>query len=279
VSAVLYDVPGPRSVRRARIGGVIGSVVLLAILGLVVWRFASKGVFDGEKWEPFKDPDIINGIFEGYVNTLKAAGTAIACALVMGALLAVGRLSDRRWLRAISAFVVEAFRAVPLLLLILFLFLAFGDRLGAFGALVLGLVLYNGSVLAEIFRAGINAVPRGQREAAFAVGLRKSQVMQLVLVPQGIRIMLPAIISQCVVALKDTALGFVIGYAELLRTGRAIYDGYFNIIPVVFVIGTIYIATNAALSALAVWVERRQSAKLGAHLPDPTEIETGMGAT
>ena len=104
---------------------------------------------------------------------------------------------------------VEFFRAVPVLLLMVFIWYLIGiNRDGAsFWAVVIALTLYNGAVLAEVLRAGVNAVPKGQREAAYAIGMRKSQVMNIVLLPQAVKIMLPAIISQCIVALKDTALG------------------------------------------------------------------------
>jgi len=144
-------------------------------------------------------------------------------------------------------------------LLILFFFFRFGDTLGRYGALVAALALYNGAVLAEVFRAGILAVPRGQSEAAAALGLSRAQTMRLILVPQAVRTMLPAIVAQCVVALKDTALGFIIAYPELLRTGQLIYNGFFNIIPTAIVVAAMYVTMNLLLSRLAIWLERRQS--------------------
>jgi glutamate transport system permease protein len=249
--------------------GVLGTLLVLAVLVLAVQRLRDNGVFSGRQWDPFTDPGIQRLVLKAAWATVKAALVAIVLALVLGLLLAAGRLSDHRWVRVPATVVVEFFRAVPLVLLILFLFLGFGDQLsflgrvfgsevpGAFGALVVGLMLYNGSVLAEVFRAGINAVPRGQGEAAYALGLRKNQVMRLILVPQAARIMLPAIVSQCVVALKDTALGFIISYEELLRQGRLIYTNFGNIVPTLFVIAAIYIAMCLALSSLASYLERR----------------------
>ena len=148
-------------------------------------------------------------LIDGYLHTLAAAGVAAVLALVLGAVLAAARLSERSWLRRTSFGFVEVFRAIPLLLL-MFLFYygtpTLGLRLSPFWAVVLGLMLYNGAVLAEIFRAGIEAVPRGQSEAALAIGLRPGQVMRAVLLPQALRSMLPAIISQLVVLLKDLSL-------------------------------------------------------------------------
>ena len=274
MSSVLYDLPGPAARRRARIGSVVGGVVVAGLALLVLWRLQDRGHFAGDKWEPYEDPDTWNAIRDGVLNTLKAAVVAIALALVLGILLAVGRLSERPPIRLPATVVVEFFRAVPLLMLIFFFFLAFPD-LGSFGALVLGLTLYNGAVLAEIFRAGILAVPRGQSEAAYSLGLGKRHVMQQVLVPQAVRAMLPALISQCVVVLKDTSLGYVITYDELLRTGRLIYDNYFNIIPTVIVITVIYVSINASLSALANLVERRTRARTGGAPVVHAPIDTG----
>jgi len=256
--AVLYDVQGPRARRRTAIGSIIGSFVVAAIVVAVVLRLNARGQFESEKWQPFSDPDIIRALGEGLVATLRVAGTAVLLALLLGTVLAVGRLSDRRLLRTPATWVVELFRAIPLVLLILFFFFRFGVTLGRYGALVAALALYNGAVLAEVFRAGILAVPRGQTEAAQAIGLRKSQVMRLILVPQAVRLMMPAIVAQCVVALKDTALGFIIAYPELLRTGQLIYNGYFNIIPTALVVAAVYVTMNLLLSRLAIVLERRQ---------------------
>jgi glutamate transport system permease protein len=257
--SVLYDVPGPQAKRRSLIGSTIGTAVLVAITVAVVLRLQSQGQFEASKWEPFQDEDILRALGKGALATLRAAGLAIALALVLGSLLAVGRLAGQRYVRMVATGVIELFRALPLVLLILFFFFRFGDTLGRYGALVAALALYNGAVLAEVFRAGILAVPRGQSEAAAALGLSRAQTMRLVLVPQAVRTMLPAIVAQCVVALKDTALGFIIAYPELLRTGQLIYNGFFNIIPTAIVVAAMYVSMNLLLSRLAIWLERRQS--------------------
>jgi glutamate transport system permease protein len=260
---VLYDHPGPRAVRRSRIASIVGGALVLALVALVVLRFVDRGHFTEQKWDPFLDSGTWEAIGEGVGNTLKAAALAIVLAVAAGVLLAVGRLSERSIVRAPAVAFVEFFRATPLLMLMLFFFLASPDTLGSYGSVVLGLMLYNGAVLAEIFRAGILAVPRGQTEAAYALGLRKSQVMSLVLVPQAVRTMLPAIISQCVVVLKDTSLGYIILYQELVRSGRLIYTSYFNIIPTVIVITVIYVTMNMTLSWFARWLEGRTRRRYG----------------
>jgi glutamate transport system permease protein len=263
VSSALYDEPGPRGRRLILVGTVLGAVLVLGVALLVVLRLNAKEQFASALWKPLTDPGVQRALGRGLLATVKAAALSIAAAVLLGAVLAAGRLSDHRWVRLPAVAVIEFFRGIPVLLMILFFFVAFGDVLGTLGALVLSLALYNGSVLAETYRAGILAVPRGQSEAAYAVGLRKTQVMTGILIPQAVRIMLPAIISQCVVALKDTALGFVIAYEELLRTGRLVYVTFFNIIPTVIVVTVLYVTLNLLLSALATWLERRARQRTG----------------
>lgn len=259
MTAVLFDVPGPRARRRHVIGTVVAGLALAALAGWVLWVLWDKEQITPEQWEPFLEPNIVELLYEGLIDTLTAAAVAIALAVAFGALFASGRLSDHAALRWPSIVVIEFFRAVPLLLLIFFLFLGFGGPLGTFWALVLGLMLYNGSVLAEIFRAGILSVPRGQSEAGYAIGMRKSQVMRLILAPQAVRSMLPAIISQCVVALKDTALGFIIGAPGIVRDAERIYIApqYNNPLAVGIVLAAIFIIINYSLSRLATYLESR----------------------
>jgi glutamate transport system permease protein len=257
-TTVLYDVPGPRSRARHRAAGGIGALGVAAIVALIVLQLAEAGQLDEQTWRFVTVEGTWIAIRDGLINTLQVAAVAIALALAFGAVLAVGRLSRRPYVRWPAIAVVEFFRATPLLLLILFLFLGFGDTIGRFWSLTVALTLYNGSVLAEIFRAGILSVPRGQSEAAYALGLRKGQVMRTILMPQAVSIMLPAIISQSVVALKDSALGLIIAYEELARAGRQIYVFYNNPLAVGLLIAAIYVVINATLSRAAVALEGRQ---------------------
>ncbi|GAA0671645.1 amino acid ABC transporter permease [Streptomyces malaysiensis subsp. malaysiensis] len=258
-TTALYDVPGPRTRRRHRLYALAGTAVLLALLGWVVYLLVHTGQFAYRKWMPFEYKGIQELLLNGLAGTLKAFGMAAVLSLALGGVLAAGRLSEHRPVRWVATLVVEFFRAMPVLVMIFFIFVAL--KVQPLPALVAGLTLYNGSVLAEVFRAGVNSVDRGQREAAYSLGLRKTQVMMSVLVPQGVRAMLPAIISQLVVALKDTSLGFLITYEEFLHAGKLIasnldYDLPF--IPVVMVISPIYIGMCMLLSWFANWVAKRE---------------------
>ncbi|MDF9807688.1 amino acid ABC transporter permease [Streptomyces anulatus] len=258
-ATALYDIPGPVTRKRHLLYGIASTVLILALFGWIVYLLFDTDQFTAEKWTPFEYKGIQELLLRGLGNTLKAFAYAAVLSLVLGAVLAVGRLSEHRVLRWISTLLVEFFRAMPVLVMIFFIFVAL--KVQPLPALVAGLTLYNGSVLAEVFRTGINSVDRGQREAAYALGMRKTQVTTFVLAPQAVRAMLPTIISQLVVALKDTSLGYLITYEEFLHAGKLIasnldYDLPF--IPVVMVISPIYIGMCMLLSWFATWVARRQ---------------------
>ncbi|KOT66246.1 amino acid ABC transporter permease [Streptomyces rimosus] len=282
-TTALYDVPGPQTRRRHRIYGVAATVVILAILAWAVYLLIDTGQFSARKWTPFAYKGIQELLLEGLGNTLKAFAIAAVLSLVLGAVLAAGRLSEHAPVRWVSTLLVEFFRAMPVLVMIFFIYVAL--KAEPLYALVAGLTLYNGSVLAEVFRAGVHSVDRGQREAAYALGMRKTQVMTHVLVPQAVRAMLPTIISQLVVALKDTSLGFLITYEEFLHAGKLIasnldYDLPF--IPVVLIISPIYIGMCMLLSWCAYRVAQRQrrspkTEAVDVNAPEPGTLLPGAG--
>jgi glutamate transport system permease protein len=283
MSAVLYDVPGPRAKTRNRVLNVVVALLIIGVVAWVIFRLNSSGQFQSRRWAQFQYTAIQQQLLDGLLNTLKAAGIATVFALIFGAVFAAARISDHKVIRAPATVVVELFRAIPLLILMFFFYygsLQYHLGLSPMWAVVLGLTLYNGSVLAEIFRAGISAVPRGQREAAYATGLRKNQVVRLILLPQAIRAMLPAIVSQLVVLLKDTALGFIITYNELLYVGKQMggrLEFGFPYIPTYIVIAVIYIGLCSLLSILARWLEgrsRRQLKVTGG--PPPSAAESAL---
>ncbi|HEX4813242.1 MAG TPA: amino acid ABC transporter permease [Nonomuraea sp.] len=263
-TSVLFDAPGPRARVRNGLLTALSIVVVAGVLYFVWARFDERGQWEGKIWQPFLQWDTWQFyIIPGLIGTLRAAALAAVLALAFGAIFGLARLSDHAWIRVPAGVVVEVFRAIPLLLLIFFIFYLAPTLLGggdySFMAVVFGLTLYNGSVLAEVVRAGVNSVPKGQSEAAYSVGMRKNQVLRLVLLPQAVTAMMPAIVSQLVVLLKDTALGYIIAYVDLLNTGFKILPARFfgSLIPAAIVIGIIYVLLNMALSFLATWLERR----------------------
>jgi glutamate transport system permease protein len=265
MSSVLYDTPGPRAKRR----NVLLSVVFTVLLALLLWwvwqKMDDKNQLEWSLWEPFTTGEAwTTYLLPGLGDTLKAAAISMVIALPLGAVFGIARMSDHAWVRGVAGTVVEFFRAIPVLLLMLFAneFYVRSTDISSeqrpLYAVVTGLVLYNASVLAEIVRAGILSLPRGQTEAAYAVGLRKGQTMTSVLLPQAVTAMLPAIVSQLVVIVKDTALGGVmLGFTELLNSRSTLAANYANVIPSFIVVGIIFIIVNFILTSFASWLERR----------------------
>jgi glutamate transport system permease protein len=261
--AVLYDHPGPRARARNRILTVAFGVGLLALLYWIYTKFDEKGQWAAALWKPFTQSSTwTDYILPGLQHTLEAAAVAMVLSLAFGIIFSIGRLSDHWWLRIPSGIVVEFFRSVPLLLMMFFIF--FGvpfvteKPMSNFWAVVIALVLYNGSVLAEAFRAGVRSVPSGQSEAAYAIGMRKGQVMGHILIPQAARAMLPVIVSQLVVLVKDTALGYIISYNELLQMGvNNVAANFGNVVQAAIVAAIIYITINSVLTATAGWLSKR----------------------
>ncbi|GGY68374.1 amino acid ABC transporter permease [Streptomyces omiyaensis] len=267
MNSVLYDVPGPRARQR----NVVYTILFLVALGLVAYwvlsAMADKNQLAAEKWSPFVTDSQVwtTYLLPGLAETLKAAALSILIALPLGAALGIGRLSDHRWVRVPVGAVVEFFRAIPVLLLMMFAsavyaqFTPVSSDFRPLYAVVTGLVLYNASVIAEVVRAGVLSLPRGQGDAAVALGMRKGQTMLYVLLPQAVTVMLPALVSQLVVIVKDTALGgALLGFGELLSQNRQITANYgANTIAAFTVIALVYIVLNALLTHLAARLERR----------------------
>jgi len=279
MSSVLYDEPGPRGRRRILIGSVIAGVLVLGVVWLAVRRLADNGQFEAEKWDPLFNPSteefplVWALIGDAAVKTLTAAALSITFSLIIGTLLAVSRITATRLWRGPIVGIIELLRGVPVVIAIFFasrVLPSQGVEIpdsnllgipldGLMWYVVIGLTAYNSVVIAEIIRAGVNSLPRGQGEAASAIGLTRGQTLRLILLPQAFRVMLPALISQLVVVLKDTSLGSFIGWQELLRTGTLIKESTDNPIQMYLVIGAMFIIVNYLLGRLAQYVERRLS--------------------
>ncbi|MFD4314879.1 amino acid ABC transporter permease [Streptomyces sp. NPDC058548] len=264
---VLYDVPGPRARRRNLLWTLLFLLALAAVVWWVVASLADKNQLEWSKWAPFFTDA---RVWETYIlpalkNTVIAAALAMVIALPLGALLGISRLSDHRAVRGVAGTVVEFFRAIPVLILMLFANAAYSEftdispETRPLYAVVTGLVLYNASVLAEVVRAGILALPAGQTDAAKAIGMRKGQTMTYVLLPQSVTAMLPALVSQLVVIVKDTALGgAMLGFSELLASVRPMSANYgANTIACFTVVAVLFVILNFALTTFASWLEGR----------------------
>ncbi|MEU8008323.1 amino acid ABC transporter permease [Micromonospora parva] len=308
-TSVLYDVPGPRQRRITLISSIVAGLALLVGAYFLVYRpLDEKGQLSMELWGPLVDPSNENfslvweRIGLGFKNTLIAAAMAIVASLVIGTLLAALRiqlksLTGRKFtglaaplayllrglsvlLSAVTRVCVEVFRGLPVVLTIFFVargFPEFGIYFDNLWYLVIGLTIYNSVVIGEILRSGMEGLPGGQAEAASAIGLSPAQSTRMILLPQAYRIMLPALISQLVVVLKDTSLGFIISYEETLNIGKQIIGALGNPIQVYVVIAVLFIVVNYSLSKLAQYVQRRlaqgrKTANTPAQNPPPAAL-------
>jgi glutamate transport system permease protein len=266
------------------------TLVLVLLAAWVVYsRLEDKGQLTAAKWEPFLTGNLWKTyILPGVQGTLTAAAVSIVLALVFGFVLGVGRLSQHDGIRWTCSVIVEFFRAVPVLIMMIFAYFfyatydLFPSKYLALAGVITGLTLYNGAVIAEIVRAGVNALPRGQSEAAEALGLRWGQIMRSILLPQAITSMLPVLVSQMVVVLKDTAIGYQITFVEMVRQGTNVGSAYGNYLPALIVIAILMICVNFTLGAFATWLEGRlRRSKRGPepmHVAPVTQGSFGAGA-
>jgi glutamate transport system permease protein len=287
MTSVLYDSPGPVARRRSLVGSIAGGALIIALLTVIVLRLSDRGVLDADRWQIFTNPrrgdasDVWRSLLiEGLGATLRAAAVGAVLALAIGVILVILRMAENAAIRIPATAVIELFRGIPVVLLMFFGVIALG--LPIFYGVVFGLMIYNAAIIGEILRAGIVSLPKGQSEAAYALGLTRWQTMFTILLPQAVRRMLPSLVSQFVVLLKDTSLGFIIGYTELLRVIRLNAEFFGNRFwfPLFFVGAGIYILINFSLSRLAVWLERRGSMKAagGVAKADEAQLAGAPGA-
>jgi glutamate transport system permease protein len=253
---VLFDAPGPKARRTILIGNIIGALLIAGLIAYVVFLLGGKGQLAAGKWTPFLEGRTWEFfLLPGLLSTLRAAAIAVVTSVLFGLIFGLGRLSHVKPIRWFAGLVVEFFRAVPVLLMMIFLWLALGRSNlvedAPFWAVVIALTLYNGSVIAELIRSGVQGLPKGQREAGLAIGMTQMQSLRTIEVPQALIAMLPALVSQFVVILKDSALGYIIGFPELLQNARRLGVGEGNLLQSLLIAAVIFIIINFALSSLA----------------------------
>ncbi|MDO5727278.1 MAG: amino acid ABC transporter permease [Bowdeniella nasicola] len=279
----LFDVPGPRGKRKLAIINTTGLVFILLIAVALVWVLVEKDQLSANKWKPIFTVDVWKEyLLPGLWGTIKAAVIAIVTSNIFGIVLGIGRLSPIAPIRWFSGIVVEFFRAVPVLVIMIFFYFSLSqlslkadwlDSANApFYGVILGLTLYNGSVIAELVRSGVYNLPRGQREAGMAIGLTHGQTLQHVELPQALVAMMPAMVSQLVVILKDTALGYIVVYPELLRQAKLVGTTYVNLLPALVVAALMFITVNTLLGMAAHGLSARLNQRTSApadELADP----------
>lgn len=269
-NSVLFDAPGPKAKRLSRILSIGFGALVIGGLGYLIYLLAREreifngttqpGLFDSSRWDIFEDPALWGFIGQGVINTLTAAGIAAVLAIIFGVVMALLRTSNRVWIRIPTSALLELLRGMPVLLMMLFILLSFST--GALWAVVIALTLYNGAIIGEALRAGLTALPKGQDEAGLSLGMTRMQSMFLIQFPQAFRQMLPVIVAQLVVLLKDTSLGFIVGYPELLRSTMNNLSSFFGsryTFSFFMVTLAIYLAMNISLSIFARYVAKKTS--------------------
>ena len=282
-STGLFDELSPRARGSLAFWNSVCTALVLVALAYLGWVFSQSQPMRGELWVYFAEPGVWWTIGRGLLATVRAAILCIVLSILFGAILGIARLADNRVLRIVLGLWIEFFRSIPSLLIILMLFLSssrtFGnigdsfesampalvnavlapDQWDTLGPLVLAVVIQHSAIMAEVFRGGIVAVSKGQSEAGYSIGMTRAQLLRIIVIPQAVRGMLPALVSECVRSLKATSLGYAIGYLDLLRTGQIIASAYQNIIPMALILLVIYVSLCLPLSWLASWIERRTS--------------------
>lgn len=272
---VLFDEPGPRARKITTILNIVVALIFAAVLVWVYFALAAQGQMRPHLWWNAINANAwTNYLLPGLQFTLQAAAIAVVTSVVFGLFFGFLRLAPIRILRWISMVIVEFFRAVPVLVLMVFLHFFFSQfmsavidpRNAAYYAVIVALTLYNGAVIAELVRSGVRSLPAGQREAALAVGMTTTGSLRTVEVPQALVAMLPSLVSQFVIILKDSALGYIIGFAELLRYSRHLGAGYGNIMQALVVAAVIFIVINYVLVWIAQLLSRRLSSRTSADI-------------
>jgi glutamate transport system permease protein len=293
---VLFDAPGPKARRRHAILTIVGVIIAIGLLWLVIRKMGEANQLEGYMWAPFfTDSEVwTQYLLPGLWGTIKAAALSVVFAGIFGILFGMGRLSSNRWISVPAGVVVEFFRSVPVLLMMVFAYYGYfatSDLVSAqtapLAAVVLALTLYNGSVIAELVRSGVFSLPKGQSEAGLSIGLSPGQTLRSIQLPQALTAMLPALVGQLVVVLKDSALGVVITYPELLNAAKTLGSAYANTVPAYLVAAAIFIVINYALTRLArvveSWLKRRGggSSSVGATEPGlddaPIDLDSAAG--
>lgn len=261
----LYEAPGPKTHRRMVVGTIVSALVVLWLVYLVWHQFYVTGQFEPRYWSFFAQWPTWRFLIDGFRGTIAVAVTAGVISLVLGMLLMLGRVSENRALSAACRVVIDFFRGVPSLLLIYFFFLIvpqYGIKMPSFWMLTLPVALAAAGVLAEVFRAGVNAVPKGQVEAAYSLGLTRGKVMRRIVLPQAIHYVIPSLISQLVVVVKDTTVAYVVSYPDLMQNARVLITSYDSLVSVYFVVAIIYILINYAINQASAYVSRRMGVKI-----------------
>lgn len=261
----LYEAPGPRTRRKIVVGTVISLALVALGVAAVIRQFYVTGQLAPRYWSFLLEWTTWRFLLQGLMGTVQVALTAGVIALVLGLLLMLGRTSGVRPLSALCRVVTDFFRGVPSLLLIYFFFFVpaqLGLKMPSFWMLTLPVALAASGVLAEVFRAGVNAVPKGQVEAAMSIGLSPAKTMFKIVLPQAVRYVIPSLIAQLVVVVKDTTVAYVVSYPDLMQNARVLITSYDALVSMYLVVAVIYILINYLINRASVYIANKTGVKI-----------------
>lgn len=262
IREALYETPGPKTRRYTVIGTVISLAALAALTVTVVRQFYITGQLDAKYWSIFASLSTWSFLGKGIAGTLEAALMAGVVTFALGFLMMLGRISSYRILRGIATALVEFTRGVPTLLFLYFFFLVapqLGLKLSGFWKITLPVAISASGVVAEVLRSGVNAVPKGQREAAFSLGMSGKSVFLKVVFPQAIRYVIPALISELVIVVKDTTFAYIVSYPDLMQNAKVLISNHDALLSVYLVVAVIYIFINYLLNRASDFAARHRS--------------------
>lgn len=256
----LYEAPGKKAKRRTAIATALAIAVLAGLIALIVRQFYITGQLGTKYWSLFTRYTTWRFIGQGLLMTVKVALTAAVITFVLGFLLMRGKLAGNRVVRAVSTALIEFSRGVPTLLFIYFFFLAapqFGLKLSSFWRITLPCAISACGVVAEVFRSGVNAVPKGQREAALSLGMSERRTFYRIIFPQAFRYVIPSMIAELVIVLKDTTFAYVVNCADLMQNAKVLISNYDALVSVYLVVAVIYILINYLLNKISDLLAKR----------------------
>ncbi|MBQ9252559.1 MAG: amino acid ABC transporter permease [Clostridia bacterium] len=256
----LYEEPGPKTRTWIRIGTGIALVLLAWLIYAVIDRFNVTGQFREKYWIFFTRWTTWRFLGEGLLTTLRVAVTAGAITFALGFLLMRARLNRHTVIWRISAGIISFTRGVPTLLFVYFFFLVFpktGIKLTGFWKITLPVAISACGVVAEALRSGVNAVPKGQREAALSLGMTERRSFYRVIFPQAFRFVIPTLIAEMVIVLKDTTFAYIVSCADLMQNAKVLISNYDALVSIYLVVAVIYILINYGLNKLSDSLARR----------------------
>ena len=262
VRDALYEAPGPKTRRYVRIATIVSLAAIAVLLAMVVRRFYISGQLDARYWSFLTRFTTWRFLGRGLAGTLEVAVAAGIVTFCMGFLMMLGRTSEVKVIRGISTALIEFTRGVPTLLFIYFFFLVIpqlGVKLPAFWKVALPVAISASGVVAEVLRSGVNAVPKGQREAALSLGMRKWNMFFKVIFLQAFRYVIPALISEIVIVVKDTTFAYVVNFPDLMQNAKVLISNYDALLSVYLVVAVIYIIINYLLNKASVMAARRRN--------------------